>query len=140
MIYIDQIDAQALETYKKTQSVVLTAQEIGVTQKEVARRLKNLRVKGLLRRSVSGSRKDEPYTPTNEPYGVVEREKMWSRREVHEYPVEMTTAEKRWMIDNYNPRNRQRACEALGRTRTDINFMALQLKIDGERVAVKCQA
>lgn len=48
----------------------------------------------------------------------------------HFSSIQMTAFERDWMLQNYKPRKRGLAAEALGRSRLDICSMAMTLKID----------
>ena len=132
MIYITKTEETVMKVYNSLKNTTKTSQAVKKHNQCICRMLRHFVAIGLM------EKQGRFYVPTGVPYKLVtSSEKMGNKIEREVEKVPMTEYERKWMLENYKPRKRSVAAKALGRTRSDICLMAIELKIDVEGRWVK---
>lgn len=125
MIILTKMESDVYETYLKLRHVKKVSAAINLNTYSVSRYLRALVEAGMMTYSES-----KGYRSTGKEYRVGTLHERQKQRSENRDAVQMTDAERDWMIKHYKPRNRSAAAQALNRTRYEICDMAIQLKID----------
>lgn len=126
MITLTKLEADVLEHYKLSGNIRKTAASIHRDSSVVTKICRKLVDYGLLYRTAHNS----PYFINELPYEVIPNEDEPVKR--MKYSISMTDYERKWMLENYKPRKRGEAAKELGRSRTEICLMAIELNVDVE--------
>lgn len=125
MIILTQMESDVYEAYMKLRHSKKVAAQFGVNVNVVNRYLRACVEAGVMKYSES-----KRFQSLNLEYEIGTKYERQVNRSQNRNAVKMTDAERDWMLQNYRPRNRSKAAQALGRTRYEICDMAIQLKID----------
>lgn len=122
--YITHAEARLLENFFSCPSRKEAAQRSGIKPESFVSAISRMTRDGILIRVSRGVLK------LTEDVGTIKRQSRNTLPPPMEPPLQMSEAERKWMLANYKSSKRAEAALKLGRSKYDINRMAIKLGID----------